>query len=961
MKFDLNRDTCNRRAFLGRCGFMISASALSPSLLKADGELALGDPAPPEKPYGSGHFGEWITDEFGLPAYHYTCDQTKDPKAVSPTDPVFRAPTDQTHQVGNDRLVAAVSNYGYVQVRQDEGAPKFLNDYAPERGQFGAGIGYLTDGKEVLGTFYPGTGKSFDRIFGAGYLRKQVAGERYSVDHVIFAPFGDDPVIISQVTITNHGPSKADLRWVEYWGCQVYQFSYRSWMQASSWNGVSAVGTPGKAVDLRRKFGDRFAHTFERLDSGAGLLESKRFLGRTAEDERLWQAVQDAAAGRASGDFASLADSVGSASMEDLNPPPTFLASLDAPVDAWSTDGKAFFGTGGALHPTGLEQQLNSELRATGQESALLLERRIHLESGESRTLHFLYGYVPAGFSAADLVRKYQKDIGELWARSSQQWKENGITLSTPVEPWVEREITWSHYYVRSNMTYDDFFQEHILSQSGEYQYPWGFQGAARDPLQHALPLIFTAPEFVKEVLRYTLKEVRPNGSIPYGIVGHGMQMPTSQDDASDLPLWLLWVASEYVLATRDRNFLYEEMPTNMVNGPAPGKATVHSVLALCFRHMMDGVGKGPHGLIRMLMDDWLDGLVYDAVDLKWRDEYIHHGESVYNSAMGAYVFGHYARMLEFVGDDDELRRQVSASAKQCREAVSAQWAGRWFRRAWLGEHSGWLGTDNLWMEPQPWAIVGGCATPEQARTLVDAMDELLRRPSAIGAVMWNRGSATSAKGNQDWVPPADWINTAPALDGMLVWGLAMVDGKLAWDEWRKSSLARHAEAYPDVWYGIWSASDSYNGPSHQFAGRETPSDAVLGKGTNDFSVVDFPVMNAHAHAWPLYSAAKLLGIEFTPRGVELRPALPLSAYKFSSRLLGLEKSARGYEGWYATGPHKGTWKVALHLPPDEIKRATRVEVNGIEAPLHPMADGVIEMTGESADKPLRWSARITT
>ncbi len=31
------------------------------------------------KAYGSGHFGEWIEDVFGLPAYNYTCNQTTCP------------------------------------------------------------------------------------------------------------------------------------------------------------------------------------------------------------------------------------------------------------------------------------------------------------------------------------------------------------------------------------------------------------------------------------------------------------------------------------------------------------------------------------------------------------------------------------------------------------------------------------------------------------------------------------------------------------------------------------------------------------------------------------------------------------------------------------------------------------------------------------------------------------------
>jgi hypothetical protein len=124
------------------------------------------------KPYGSGHFGEWITDEFGLPAFRYTCDQTTDPKAVTSVTPGLLSPTEHIHQVGNDRLVAIASNYGHVQVRQDEGAPKFLNVHWPSQAQFGGGIGYLAGGGEVLSTYYPSHGRSFDRVFGIGYWRK---------------------------------------------------------------------------------------------------------------------------------------------------------------------------------------------------------------------------------------------------------------------------------------------------------------------------------------------------------------------------------------------------------------------------------------------------------------------------------------------------------------------------------------------------------------------------------------------------------------------------------------------------------------------------------------------------------------------------------------------------------------------------------------------------------------------
>ncbi|MFX1273184.1 MAG: hypothetical protein ACFFAX_15985, partial [Promethearchaeota archaeon] len=173
-----------------------------------------------KKPYGSGYFGEWIMDEFGLPAYRYTCDQTTDPKAVSPMTEEWRANTDHLHQVGNDRLVAVVSNYGQVQVRQDEGSPKFLNDYDPSRFQYGGGIGYLTDGETFLSTFYTGQADSFDRNFGMGYFRKTVKDNSLVADQIIFAPFGDEPLVVSQVTIKNERDKAADLRWIEYWGCQ---------------------------------------------------------------------------------------------------------------------------------------------------------------------------------------------------------------------------------------------------------------------------------------------------------------------------------------------------------------------------------------------------------------------------------------------------------------------------------------------------------------------------------------------------------------------------------------------------------------------------------------------------------------------------------------------------------------------------------------------------------------------
>ncbi len=926
----------DRRRFLANSAKAAVAGKLLPEFLGFAQASRPADSA--QKPYGSGYFGTWIEDEFGLPAFHYTCDQVHDPKAVTDLNPGLLLPNEHIHQVGNDRIVAIASNYGHVRVRQDEGAPKFLNDYDPKRTAFAGGFGYLTDGKSALSTLYPGGGKTFDRIFGIGYFRKKVADGNYSVDQVIFAPFGDDSVLISQVTITNSGAAEAQLRWIEYWGCRVYQFSFRSFMESSSGRNMH---------ELRREFGDRFESSFRKLSDGSGLRESKQFSGRDPAEERFFAATV-AELEKDQNTFLTPPDKNAPklASFDDVNPPPTFLLSLDAPADGFSTSGKAFFGAGGAEHPSSIDQPLDGDLSSSGPQSALLLERKFVLKPGESRMLTFLYGYLPSGLDLDSLATKYRRAAATVLEDSSKRWKKSGLRFSTESEPWVEREITWNHYYLRSGITYDDFFHHHIISQSSIYQYVMGFQGAARDPLQHSLPFIFSDPEILKDILRYTLKEVRPDGSIPYGIVGHGMPMPTTSDDSSDMPMWLLWVASEYVLATRDIAFLDSQIVT--IYGVRAEGQTVRELLARCYRHLINDVKTGQHGLMRMLRDDWNDGLENAWIPQASQQECAEKGESVLNSAMAAYVFDYYALMLTYAGDDGHIASGIRQKAEEHRHAVQEQWTGKWFRRAWLGPTMGWLGEKGLWIEPQPWAIIGGAAGEDQTTALLKAIDQELRKPSPIGAMQISDSPDRITQGVWKMEPGTQVAGGVwPSLNQTLIWALARVDGAMAWDEWRKNTFARHAEVYPQVWYGTWSGPDVLNSALSKHPGETT--------GGKPFGWTDFPVLNMHTHACPLYSAAKLLGLEFTDKGLALAPKLPLESFRFESPLLGLVKTARGYEGWYNPSV-RNTWSVRLSLSAEEAKRLQRAEVNGMR--VRARTDrGAVEMRGEGGEgSPFRWS-----
>ncbi len=883
-----------------------------------------------KKEFGSGYFGEWIEDDFGMPAYRYTCDQINDPKALTPMNDKWRSKTEHLHQVGNDRLVAVVSNYGHVQVRQDEGGPKYLNEFNPEQGQFAGGFGYLTDNDDHLSTYYPGNANSFERIFGIGYFQKKVSGKGYLIDQIISAPFGDDPVVISQVKITNNREKRADLRWIEYWGCYTYQFS------AAAFAGVLSKTSDKHPRDIRHESSDKLKHEFKSIEKGMGI-QDKRYV----EDHK------------------TIYDSNNlKPSFDDKFPPKTFLVSLDSEISGMQTNSKDFFGIGGVESPDGLKNNLTNSINSTGVESSMLLETKVSLDAGESCTLSFLYGYLPDNFELEPLIKKYKTNTSIKFKESCEKWKASRIQLQINDEDWVNREVFWHYYYLRSAMTYDSFFKEHILSQGHVYQYIIGFQGAARDPLQHALPFIYNDPDIVKDVIRYTLKTVRKSGEIPYAITGSGQILP-APFKPSDQEMWLLWLASEYILGSRDSDFLSEKISRYPVYGSRVEIVTVGEILKRCYRHLVKKTGTGRHGLQRISNGDWNDGVVIGNIPPEKHKEIQKEGESVLNAAMAIFSLKIYSEMLSFV-NESELALEVLNYSESQREAVKAQWTGKWFRRAWLTEDIGWVGEDQMWLEPQPWAIIGNALDDREKKVLVQSINELVRKPSKIGARLHSKG-IESIKNMGQGINAGIW----PSINGTLIWALSLVNSEMGWDEWKKNTLAYHAENFPDVWYGIWSGPDTYNSDLSKYPGQTVfdeslisgEREAVDGEellGHYETAWTDFPVFNLHPHAWPLYDITRLIGINFILEGVELRPTLLQDKYKFRTSLIGLEKTKNGYSGWY--NPVKeGTWKLSLELVNKELDKIDSVLINGIEKDFT-IKNNQVFLIGESnLNKPLTW------
>ena len=84
--------------------------------------------------FGSTPLGDWLQDTDGLPSFAFNLTHLA---AAAP------AIYSDVHLVGNDRVFAFVAADGGASLRQDEGGPKLLNDFAPDLFQYAGGIGWL--------------------------------------------------------------------------------------------------------------------------------------------------------------------------------------------------------------------------------------------------------------------------------------------------------------------------------------------------------------------------------------------------------------------------------------------------------------------------------------------------------------------------------------------------------------------------------------------------------------------------------------------------------------------------------------------------------------------------------------------------------------------------------------------------------------------------------------------------
>ena len=670
-------------------------------------------------------------------------------------DPTARGQSEHSVMLGNDRITLVGSNYGSWRIRQDEGGPKWLTDSDVDNSTgwwYGGGIAFVHDAESrqqlATSTFVPGDATPREWGIGFGVTSSAASThEGISVRHTVAVLPGAEPSALVEVLVRNHlSATSRNVTVSEVWdSSMVHQLTGVGW---GGWSNFSSAGAPrfsnqtaGDMLDRRRFSAAHYASSFERFRnaSGVGVVQHRQFLGLTKLERRFYLETAKLPQ-RPDLDRAR-------ASLWDKEPPALFLSRVDEHAASDTTQflnsAREWYGRGNNVrafpHGGKLPGHLQWLSAVPEGETALIAVTQLTLPPNSSNTVRFVVGYIPPGGCLADLrsdgvptvhvalacgrsSRKgtvadrsaaYASEEPErdketrtetstakseaLASLARRQWRPRVINASISSLPWVQREMAWHSFYLQATPTFDSYYNQSIIDQGTAYRYAAGFQGAIRDPLQHALPLIHTRPDLVRAVLKYSLMERQsavstPPGSpqdpvfLPDSMIGSGVIRPsTPQPD--DFELYLLHLATEYVSATKDTAVLQD-----LVCGYGDGvTTTVLSALLEAQNFTVNVVGTGPHGLLRLLSSDWDDGFKPPPPD-----EPV--AESVLTSALAAYVLPRWAtllRSLPWRSDSTEAAARVAdAFGKSLKEAIFTQaWNGRWLRRAWLGTDVKWVGT----------------------------------------------------------------------------------------------------------------------------------------------------------------------------------------------------------------------------------------------------------------------------
>ncbi len=715
---------------------------------------------------GNGNFGNWFFDKHGLPAYNYACNQYSDPQATTST--THGLSIDHFHQIGNDQITATVHNGGHVQVLDSSRGFQWLTYRDEKRKKIGGGIALFNIGSsdKVWTDSYDSKNaekiSGFQRIFGMGYFQKKLNLENLKVVHDICAPFSGDPVIISEIEVTNksNGPIN-DIKLIDTWDIYLHHI-LKSLVVTSSnrrlfgitrlmnWAGkllkflqkITRTDTEGS----RRRFDKKFKFTYELNDENNTLILTPKYRKR-------------------------IPVSSNEPAKHDFYPKTIFLSMIigDA-LKLFTHRDQLFKNDQAAFH---WEDEEFKKKGSIVKNPCLGIGTEFSLKSKESKRITCVFGYADSD-EIENLILKYQGIAKQcsITKYNALKWKKSLIEFDLEKDSWLNREVMWHSYYTRSACYFDEYFNQHIFPQGSIYQFGHGFDGAIRDYVLFLNSIIFISPRLAKEYLTYIVSLISPNGDLPYTRYGFvKILSPAVHSNPSDLHLFYLWGIVQYVYTTRDFDFLNEEL--DFYPKSSGKKSTVQEKIYIALKYLFsEKIGLGEHGLIKFNDGDWSDGI---SLLVDNRKKFKKYGESNFNSAMALYIIPEIVPLIML--DNPDLATLCEKKFDELKKAVLKTWNGKWFYRGWDGNGKP-IGDDSIYLEHHAWLLISEILDRDRALSVISEIYNKLDKPSPIGQYISYPPQVTKFQ-----VLPEGWdVNGGiwHAMNALLTWGYSKYDTEKA-------------------------------------------------------------------------------------------------------------------------------------------------------------------------------------
>jgi hypothetical protein len=188
-----------------------------------------------------------------------------------------------------------------------------------------------------------------------------------------------------------------------------------------------------------------------------------------------------------------------------------------------------------------------------------------------------------------------------------------------------------------------------------------------------------------------------------------------------------------------------------------------------------------------------------------------------------------------------------------------------------------------------------------------------------------------------------------PVANAWLTEAYALADREKGWSSFVRNSLGAHADAFPDLWYGIWTGPDSFNGPGHERPGE---ADAHLAT-----ALTDYPALNAHVHTSVLRALVALLGVEPTAGGLRIAPRLPVETFEVVMPRLAISSAPDQLAGAFVPSGDD-EMEIELALPSGLAGQAIAVEVDGAAVEAEVIAETVRFPITAVGGRRIAWTVR---